>query len=57
MPPAANQTESSGAQAKSQPWKAFIKIEETSVPKNGPNAAGSSELRILAELDDKDLGG
>jgi hypothetical protein len=57
MPPAANQTESAGAQAKSQPWKAFIKIEETNVAKNGPTAAGSSELRILAELDDKDLGG
>ncbi|KAF2020552.1 hypothetical protein BU24DRAFT_2868 [Aaosphaeria arxii CBS 175.79] len=44
-------------QAKFQPWKAFIKIGETSIAKNSPTSAEGSEVRILAELDDKDLGG
>jgi len=54
MPPPANLPQS---QIKAQPWKAFIKVDETSVATHGPKSVNGSELRVLAELDDKDLGG
>jgi len=57
MPSQSNLQKNQQAQTKAQPWKAFIKIEEINVAKSGPTSAEGSELRILAELDDKDLGG
>jgi hypothetical protein len=43
-------------QPKVQPWKDFIKIDETHVEhENIPNSG--TAIRLIAELDDKDLGG
>jgi hypothetical protein len=57
MPSQSNLQKPQQAQTKAQPWKAFIKIEETNVGKSGPTSAEGSELHILAESDDKGLGG
>ncbi|XDG05459.1 hypothetical protein ABKA04_005074 [Annulohypoxylon sp. FPYF3050] len=46
--------------AKSQPWKEFFKVSETTVESNGNKDAAKTEkdeIRLLPQVDDKDLGG
>jgi hypothetical protein len=54
--PKPTETQKEDDQTKSQPWKQFFQVAETNVGQDGKKAE-KSEIRLLPQRDDKDLGG